>query len=174
MTQVYRFDTSYLRQDVMAFRYDPEMQLTKRLIDVPKKYRDPLIRTEHDVICGWAKFAEKAFAESRAESNLPCWEGHYEQFGMAMLNLLGLSQRRSNSFHDKVLPAYENVEHIYAPDTDSSQRSFYRTWFAMIGHPHFMQQGVVGKEIEFGAYIRLCLTVAWDDLVAHASLKKSA
>lgn len=174
MTQVYRLDTSYLRRDVMVLRYDPEMQQMKRLIDVPRKYLHPPIRTEHDVICGWAKFAENSFSQDSVKSELSCWQGHYEQFGMTMLNLLNLSQRRSNPFHDKVLPAYENVEHIYAPDTDSSQRAFYRSWFSMIGHPHFMQQGVVGMEIEFGAYIRLCLTVAWDDLVAQASLKKSA
>ena len=165
MTLLYKLDTSHLRHDVMALHYDVESQLSKKLIEVPEGYRHRPIRTEHDVILGWAKFAAGAFKGNRAESDLPCWKGHYEQFGMTMLHLFNLSKRRWNLFHDKVLHQCEDLEHVYAPDTDSGQRLFYRAWFSMIGHPHFMQQGVVGMEIENSAFIRMNLTVAWDDLV---------
>lgn len=104
--------------------------------------RYPLLETEHDVIKSWSDFAKNAFSPEFENSDLKCWEGHDEQFGMVMLNLAKMDRfgQDSGRYFDMEFDRYlERGDYlsIYVGPQDRSGYSYYRSWLGLIGHPDF-------------------------------------
>lgn len=104
-----------------------------------------------DVINAWRRIIESAF-EDPAESDMPCWHGHYDQFGIIMLYLI----ERATEYEDKSLDDewFEDIKHFSAILSDyilpsgTGERIYYRAWLSLIGHPDFVHYPVSRDRID--------------------------
>jgi hypothetical protein len=124
----------------------------QKMKELPTALQTQSVKTEFDLSKAWADFAEQALVGEYAESETKCWRGHYEQFGRVMLELMRMS-RDKDAMKFKPLaettPDLEEFSFIAEP-SGTEDRTFYRIWFALIGHPDYQYPRITG--IEFSNY----------------------
>jgi hypothetical protein len=97
----------------------------------------------NEIIARWSAFAKGAFVGEFKESSLACWEGHYEQFGRLMYEFYAISENRSVRLKkysvefQNFFPLVENLKFIPKGPSSSEDKTYYRIWFKMLGHPDF-------------------------------------
>lgn len=128
-------------RDVMSFIHYELNQKNKSPYIVKQLRYKEINSSKIDLINGWRRTIESAFGSS-AESKMPCWHGHYDQFGVVMLylteqaiqfdlNILEDEWFRDIEYHaDKLLDG--------AVITGLGDPIFHRAWLSMIGHPDFV------------------------------------
>jgi len=110
------------------------------------------LSTEHEIIMNWAKVCKEALTAYFKESDMVCWDGHYEQFGMVMLNLAKLCRNRltlDNKWYpdlDGIFPEKNLHDIILSGYGGTEDRIFYRAWLSLLGHPSFVGQSLIGME----------------------------
>ncbi len=123
-----------------------------KLKELPDLIKSTEIKNEYDLAKAWADFAEQALIGEFAESKTKCWRGHYEQFGRVMLELMRMSRDKileKNKAIAEMTPDLNNFTFIGQPG-DTEDRTFYRIWFSLIGHPDYQYPRIAN--IEFGTY----------------------
>lgn len=150
------------------YRYvDDKIIHFSKLVEQPSN-GSTYLKTEHNVITAWADFAKQALEGEYAESQQKCWEGHYEQFGMVMLNYANMCRYRKdysgkwNEFFDSAMPN-DCYEYIYQGPSGTEDRTYYRVWFSLLGHPDFLTQSLIGMEVMTYKCHELSLTIAFED-----------
>lgn len=150
------------------YRYvDDKIIHISKLLEQPKDGHT-FLKTEHDVIIEWANFAKQALEGEYPESKIKCWEGHYEQFGMVMLTYANMSRYRKdyagkwNEFYESAFPI-DCYDHLYKGPSGTEDRIYYRVWFALLGHPDFLTQSLIGMETLTYKANELSLCIAFKD-----------
>ncbi len=124
----------------------------QQMKELPDSIQSTDIKNEFGLAKAWADFAEEALVGEFAESKLQCWRGHYEQFGRVMLELMRMSRDKANEKVKAIAemtPDLDNFKFIGQPG-DTEDRTFYRIWFSLIGHPDYQHPPIAN--IEFGIY----------------------
>jgi hypothetical protein len=127
-----------------------------KLTDLPSIIKTPSSITEFDLAFNWSNFAKQSIGKVEySESDIPCWNGHYEQFGRIMLEIMRLSRDKkmldkSKAFFE-MIPNIEDLTFIGEP-SGTEDRTFYRLWFSFIGHPAFTHPRIQNLEAETYAY----------------------
>jgi hypothetical protein len=124
----------------------------QQLKELPVLIQSSAIKNEFDLAKAWADFAEQALVGEFAESTLRCWSGHYEQFGRVMLELMRMSRDKANEkikAITEMMPDIDKFTFIGQPG-GTEDRTFYRIWFSLIGHPDYQYPPI--SNIEFGTY----------------------
>lgn len=136
------------------------------------------LATEHEVIMDWATVSNEALTSKEfKESDTPCWEGHYEQFGRVMLNLANMCRDRKtldgkwNPYFDSVLPKSNLHKFILSGYGGTEDRVFYRAWFSLLGHPDFLSQSLIEMESTNFKTTELQLLLSFNDLNRHLFTK---
>lgn len=143
-------------QNAMSFLYyklNPDEETIYKLTST-KHPCNPI--TRFDLIDQWRRFITSAFADFPA-STMPCWRGHYDQFGIVMLYMI----ERAIEIHMGTLQDqwFKNIEYFSATlfndliPTGSEDRIFYRAWLSLIGHPDFVHLSVSGS---FSEGLNIC------------------
>lgn len=143
-------------QDAIPFFYY-ELNEDDRVAHALTSLNHPDSRlTRLDVIQEWRGIMRSAFNDF-PESPMPCWHGHYDQFGRVMLCLVErAAEFRAGKLKDQW---FRNIE--YCADAlfedivpmGSEDRVFYRAWLSLIGHPDFVRLSVSRS---FGEGLSIC------------------
>ena len=150
------------------YRYSNDKLVNFLTLVEQREGHDGYLTTTHEVITAWAYFAKQALEGEYAESNLKCWEGHYEQFGIVMLHHANMSRYRKdhkenwNEFFESAIPI-DCYDHLYQGPSGTEDRRYYRVWFSLIGHPDFLSQSIIGPENLAYKCTELELCIAFDD-----------
>lgn len=107
--------------------------------------------TQLEAINNWRKFIKRNMSGEFRDSDIPCWDGHYDQFGIVMLYLMEkATEYKNNTLNDD---RFRDVEYHLAtlfdpsPPGDSADRIYYRAWLSFIGHPHFAHLHLMNDRI---------------------------
>ena len=161
----------------LNYRYEGKEVTFHSLKGIEPEDKNNYLSTEHDVISDWITTSRESLLGEFKESETPCWEGHYEQFGLVMLNLANMCRYRKtydnkwNSYFDSVLPSQHLHEFIYSGYGGTEDRVFYRAWFSLLGHPDFLGTSFIGMESINYKTTELQLLLSFTDL-NHSLLKK--
>lgn len=122
------------------------------------------------IISDWSALAKDALDGAYKESSLVCWDGHYEQFGRLMYELYAISENRSVRLakysveYQNFFPQVENLSFIPEGPAGTEDRTFYRIWFKMLGHPDFSDPIIDNLETEVYAVWTFLLTKVYMNL----------
>jgi len=134
----------------------------QKMKELPDLLKSAEINNEYDLAKAWADFAEQALIGEFAESKLTCWRGHYEQFGRVMLELMRMSRDKVNEENKAIVemtPDLDNFTFIGQPG-DTEDRTFYRIWFSLIGHPDYQNPRIANIEFSIFNYWGYLIGVA--------------
>jgi len=169
MTKEYRYQADCSDYAPINCRYgDVGVDYRSRPVEPSDSGRD-FLATEYDVIMAWADLARNALVGEYRENDLKCWEGHYEQFGMVMLNLARMS--RSRKGHDGLWKEWYDIfigkslyNIIYEGPGSTEDRIFYRCWYCLIGHPDYLHPTISCLEFYTYKATEMTLHIAYEDL----------
>jgi hypothetical protein len=157
----YKLVDNYSRITSYTFKNDKNTLLMK-LKDLPDSIQTRDVKTEFDLAKSWCDFAKQALVGEYAEANMTCWEGHYQQFGRVMLELMRMSRDKAQAQRIaafEMIPDLENFTFIAEP-SGTEDRTFYRLWFAFIGHPEFQHPRIANIEMDTFNYWGYLIGVA--------------
>lgn len=126
--------------------------------------------TPNEIIEMWSAFAKGACVGKFKETLLPCWIGHYEQFGRLMYELYAISENRGvhSANHSaeiaSTFPLVENLTFILLGPHSSEDRTFYRIWFATIKHPDFSSPNINDPDYLINTFWTRCLQIVYNEL----------
>jgi hypothetical protein len=169
MSNIYQLKADIQTTPLLSYRYEGKDITFHSLKGVQPEENNNYLATEHEVINDWKKVCEEALSAEYKESEIPCWEGHYEQFGLVMLNLANMSRYRKD-FAGKWNPYYDSAltddlhELIYTGYSGTMDRIFYRAWFALLGHPDFNKFSLTRTESLNYKNTELELLISFNDL----------
>lgn len=169
MNKEYRFDDVSKSEPMLDFRLDmADIDYRSRLIEPCNSGRD-FLTTEYDVIMAWADLARNAHIGKYRESDLKCWEGHYEQFGLVMLNLANMSRYRKG--YDGLWEEWYDIflsealySGLYRGPIGKADRIFFYCWFRLLGHPDYQCPTIDDVDFYFFSGTEICLRIAYQDL----------
>ena len=150
---------------IVDYTFDKDKEaIFMKLTDLPMQIQTPTSKTEFDLAKNWCDFAKQSIGKVEyAESEMPCWDGHYQQFGRVMLELMRLSRDKSKLDKSRVfyemVPNIEDFTFIGEP-SGTEDRTFYRLWFSYIGHPSFTYPRIQNIEAETYAYWGYLIEIA--------------
>ena len=176
MPDRYRLKDNSSVYPLLNYRYKGKLMTYHALKNIEES-GSCYLKTEHDVITKWAEFSKQALEGKYAESKVKCWIGHYEQFGVVMLNYGKMCRYRKNykgnwdEFLESALPT-DCYDQVFTGPTGSADSTFYRVWFTLLGHPDFLANSLIGAEVLTQKINELSLTIAFDDL-NRSLLKKN-
>ena len=162
----YRSTSFGMHKSVNDFIYDKSYQNLHSQIKVPDAYKTEKIQIEDDIITTWRNLAKEALEGQHKESDLSCWDGHYDQFGMTMLFLSRLAYSRKSSygmndqFIDKFIYNHKYFLDGFWEAPSSEERMWYREWFAAIHHPDFPATSINDIEGITSSVIALNIMIA--------------
>jgi hypothetical protein len=158
----YKLQVEYL-PPIASYTFANDKTLVfQKMKELPVALQSQSVKTEFDLSKAWAEFAEQALDGEYAESKTKCWHGHYEQFGRVMLELMRMSRDKKEQKIKAIAemtPDIENFTFIAEP-CGTEDRTFYRLWFALIGHPDFQSTRIARMEYVNYNY--------WDYLMGEA------
>jgi len=94
MTSQYQLNEELRQYPFFKYRYDEKQVTFYSLMGIEPEENSHLLNTAHEVITNWSKVCEELFTDEMSESDLLCWQGHYEQFGLVMFNLAKMCRNR--------------------------------------------------------------------------------
>jgi hypothetical protein len=110
--------------------------------------------TPNEIIKNWSAIAKGAFVGQFKESSLPCWPGHYEQFGRLMYELYAISENRNVRLakysveYQYFFPLVKDLKFIPLAPSGTEDDTSYRIWFKMLCHPDFSGPIIDGLETD--------------------------
>ena len=146
-----------------TFLGDPKLDLMKSTA-LPSELQNAKIKTEFDLARAWSDFARKYLEKTKAIAATPlCWEGHYEQLGRVMLELMRLSRDKQEMISKEaiyeMIPDLEEIPFVSKPSR-LEDKMFCRIWLSLIRHPSFFEMEIDEKEVVAFQYWQNLFTLA--------------
>jgi hypothetical protein len=176
MGKIFKLDANLHYFPEVEYRYERLDATVFAMQEIPHNYRSTyemttgekrILEPHNDLVIAWSDFAKSAFTDYAYESDMPCWEGHYEQFGVTMVNMIYLHESSGDTFLKRIYPAEEDIGDLYRVELDTTNRMFYRCWYGLLGHPHFLRERIVGEESVLYNLASLSLSVSWANFVEN-------
>ncbi len=146
-----------------SFASDNALELMKAK-SLPSTIQNTKIQTEFDLAQAWSGFAKKLLGQRKsAESDIACWDGHYDQLGRVMLELMRMSRDKPEMLSQEevyeMIPDLEEITFISKPGR-IEDKMFCRIWFSLIRHPAFLELEIHEKEVVAFQYWQNLFTLA--------------
>ena len=167
---MYKIQEPY--NDFLAYEYVDTKEVSYMALKSLSGVSERAIGSANDVIVCWTNFAREALSGEYAESELQCWDGHYQQFGRLMYHMLDVIMRKdeyeqSKRFNQTQLDFFPNksiAELVAEGPTGTEERVFYRCWFDVIGHKDFQHADIDGIEAQSYVYWKYIVSALALDL----------
>ena len=132
--------------------------------DLPSVLQNAKIKTEFDLARAWSDFARKYLEKTKSIASTPiCWDGHYEQLGRVMLELMRLSRDKQEMMSKEaiyeMIPDLEEIPFVSKPSR-LEDKMFCRIWLSLIRHPSFIEMEIEEKEVVAFQYWQNLFTLA--------------
>ena len=146
-----------------SFASDSALELMKTKL-LPSTIQNTKIKTEFDLAQAWSGFAKKLLGQRKlAESEIVCWDGHYDQLGRVMLELMRMSRDKPEMLSKEevyeMIPDLEEITFIGKPGR-IEDKMFCRIWLSLIRHPAFLELEIHEKEVVAFQYWQNLFTLA--------------
>ncbi len=146
-----------------SFESDAALESIKAT-SLPSTIQNAKIKTEFDLAQAWSSFARKSLGQRKlAESEIECWDGHYDQLGRVMLELMRMSRDKPEMLGKEevyeMIPDLEEIIFIAKPGR-IEDKMFCRIWFSLIRHPAFLELEIHEKEVVAFQYWQNLFTLA--------------
>jgi len=146
-----------------SFESDNALELMKTKL-LPSTIQNTKIKTEFDLAQAWSGFAKKLLGQRKlAESEIVCWDGHYDQLGRVMLELMRMSRDKPEMLSKEevyeMIPDLEEITFISKPGR-IEDKMFCRIWLSLIRHPAFLELEIHEKEVVAFQYWQNLFTLA--------------
>lgn len=176
---MYKVDNPF--NPFLSYEYNDGKEMSYMLMSSCAPLSKHALPTANDVILAWAEFAKEALEGEYAEAKVPCWSGHYEQFGRLMYHLIDvtvrkdfyLERKRFNETQLNFFPELKTAKFLVEGATSSEDRMLYRCWFDIIGHNEFRSIDVNAIEAQSFVYWKYVLSSLVIDL-GRAMHKRNA
>jgi hypothetical protein len=132
--------------------------------NLPTSLQNAKVKTEFDLAHAWSEFARKYLEVTKEIAATPiCWQGHYDQLGRVMLEMMRLS-RDKQEMDDKegvyeMIPNLEEIPFVSKP-SGLEDKMFCRIWLSLIRHPAFIEMELDEDELAAFNYWQGLFTVA--------------
>ena len=146
-----------------TFGGDRNLELMKST-NLPTPLQNAKVKTEFDLAYAWSEFARKYLEMTKEIAATPiCWQGHYDQLGRVMLEMMRLS-RDKQEMADKdgvseIIPQLEEIPFISKP-SGLEDKMFCRIWLSLIRHPAFIEMELDEDELAAFNYWQGLFTIA--------------
>jgi len=146
-----------------TFGGDRNLELMKST-NLPTPLQNAKVKTEFDLAYAWSEFARKYLEMTKEIAATPiCWQGHYDQLGRVMLEMMRLS-RDKQEMADKdgvseIIPHLEEIPFISKP-SGLEDKMFCRIWLSLIRHPAFIEMELDEDELAAFNYWQGLFTIA--------------
>ena len=80
----------------LSYEYNDSKELSYMLLKSLSPISSEAQANADDLIRAWANIAREGLEGEYKEADVPCWEGHYFQFGRLMYHMLDVLVRRDN------------------------------------------------------------------------------
>ncbi len=135
-----------------------------KVAPLPSAIQNAKVKTEFDLAQAWSNFARKSLGQRKlAESEIECWDGHYDQLGRVMLELMRMSRDKPEMLTKagvyEMIPDLEEITFIAKPGR-IEDKMFVRIWFSLIRHPAFLELEIHEKEVVAFQYWQNLFTLA--------------
>jgi hypothetical protein len=122
------------------------------------------LKTEFDLAYAWSDFARKYLEKTKEIAATPiCWQGHYDQLGRVMLEMMRLSRDRQEMVNQEgvydIIPNLEEIPFVSKPSR-LEDKMFCRIWLSLIRHPAFIEMELDEEELASFNYWQGLFTVA--------------
>ena len=147
-----------------TFGSDRSLELMKST-NLPTALQNAKVKTEFDLAYAWSDFARKYLEKTKEIAATPiCWQGHYDQLGRVMLEMMRLSRDRQemvdqqNGVYD-IIPNLEEIPFVSKPSR-LEDKMFCRIWLSLIRHPAFIEMELDEDELAAFNYWQGLFTIA--------------
>jgi hypothetical protein len=146
-----------------TFSGDRNLDLMKST-SLPSVIQNSKVKTEFDLAMAWSNFARKYLEKTKSIASTPlCWEGHYDQLGRVMLELMRLSRDKREMIDKEaiyeMIPDLEEIPFVSKPSR-LEDKMFCRIWLSLIRHPAFIEMEIDEKEAMAFQYWQNLFTLA--------------
>lgn len=135
-----------------------------KAINLPTTLQNAKVKTEFDLAQAWCIFAKKYLEKTKEIAATPiCWEGHYDQLGRVMLEMMRLSRDKQEMVNQEdvydIIPHLEEITFISKPSR-LEDKMFCRIWLSLIRHPAFIEMELDEDELASFNYWQGLFTLA--------------
>ena len=146
-----------------TFGGDRNLELMKST-HLPTALQNAKVKTEFDLAQAWSDFARKYLEKTKELASTPtCWNGHYEQLGRVMLELMRLSRDKREMMDAEavyeMIPELEEIPFVSKPSR-LEDKMFCRIWLSLIRHPSFIEMELEEEELANFQYWQSLFTLA--------------
>ena len=146
-----------------TFGGDRNLELMKST-NLPTALQNAKVKTEFDLAQAWSDFARKYLETTREIVAIPiCWQGHYDQLGRVMLEMMRLSRDKQQMIDTEgvyeIIPHLEEIRFVSKPSS-LEDKMFCRIWLSLIRHPAFIEMDLDEDELASFNYWQGLFTIA--------------
>jgi hypothetical protein len=146
-----------------TFGSDRNLELMKATL-LPTPLQNAKVKTEFDLAQAWSVFANQYLQMTKEIAATPiCWEGHYDQLGRVMLEMMRLSRDKKDMVDQEgvyeIIPNLEEIPFISKPSS-LEDKMFCRIWLSLIRHPAFIEMELDEDELASFNYWQGLFTIA--------------
>jgi hypothetical protein len=146
-----------------TFGGDRSLELMKST-NLPTALQNAKVKTEFDLAHAWSDFVRKYLEKTREIAATPiCWQGHYDQMGRVMLEMMRLSRDKQEMVNEEVvyemIPNLEEIPFVSKPSR-LEDKMFCRIWLSLIRHPAFIEMELDEEEAIAFQYWQKLFTLA--------------
>jgi hypothetical protein len=146
-----------------TFGGDRNLELMKATL-LPTPLQNAKVKTEFDLAQAWSVFANQYLQMTKEIAATPiCWEGHYDQLGRVMLEMMRLSRDKKDMVDQEgvyeIIPNLEEIPFISKPSS-LEDKMFCRIWLSLIRHPAFIEMELDEDELASFNYWQGLFTIA--------------
>jgi hypothetical protein len=146
-----------------TFEGDRNLALMKST-QLPSALQNAKVKTEFDLAQAWSTFVRKYLEKTKELASTPiCWEGHYDQLGRVMLEMMRLSRDKEDMVDTEgvyeIIPNLEEIPFVSKPSR-LEDKMFCRIWLSLIRHPAFIEMELDEEELASFNYWQGLFTVA--------------
>lgn len=163
----YRLQIDKIAKPLMIIDYtfgsDRQLELMKAT-NLPTALQNAKVKTEFDLAYAWSEFARKYLEKTNEIAATPiCWQGHYDQLGRVMLEMMRLSRDKQDMVGKEdvyeIIPNLEEIPFVSKPSR-LEDKMFCRIWLSLIRHPDFIEMELGEDELASFNYWQGLFTIA--------------
>ena len=131
--------------------------------NLPTALQNAKVKTEFDLAHAWSEFVRKYLEKTREIAATPiCWQGHYDQLGRVMLEMMRLSRDKQEMVNAEVYEIIPNLEELpfISKPSRLEDKMFCRIWLSLIRHPAFIEMELDEDELASYNYWQGLFTIA--------------
>jgi hypothetical protein len=151
---------------IIDYTFDNDVRLdAMKATHLPSKLQNDKVKTEFDLAYAWSDFARNYLKKTEEIASTPlCWEGHYDQLGRVMLELMRLSRDKQSMADSEdgaydLIPELEEIPFVSNP-SGLEDKMFCRIWLSLIRHPAFIEMELDEDELASFNYWQSLFTLA--------------